>query len=280
MDLDDDIQQGWGLDAAYTSALRIGHIRKLIDRHAWPEAVLEAEEFLDTSPSHIQALELLAKAQVGLADAEGAVLTWEQVLCLDPTPRADRLTSLAMARLDTCDLPGAVTDAREAIRLDPGQAEAHFVLGLALDYLPGHRSQSAQALLAANRLDPETFPFPISLDAAGWEQALTTALLHVAPEVRSFWDGVPVRLPERPSLEDLTAHAPPVSPRVLGMFLGAPPEDSDPWQTPPEGLVLFSTNLARVPSLHDLIQRLADVLEQEALVWVGEDPWGPDDLQG
>ena len=280
MNMDDEIHQGWGLDPTFNSALRLGHIRKLLDREAWSEAVLEAEEFLDEHPQHVQALELLALGQVGLADAEGAVITWEQVLALDPRPTAARLTSLAMARLDTCDLHGAITDAREALRLDPSQAEAHFTLGLALEYLPGRSSESAQALLAANRLAPESYPFPLTLDANGWEQALTTALLHVAPEVRELWDGVPVRLPERPALEDLTAHAPPVSPRVLGMFLGAPPEQGDPWQTPPEGLVLFSSNLARVPSLQDLVQRLAEVLEQEALVWAGEDPWGPEDLRG
>ena len=278
MNFEDEIPIGWALDPGLNASLRLRHIRRLVERYAWAEAVLEAEELLDEQPRHLDALELLAKAQLGMADAEGAVLTWQQLLHLDPTPRADRLTSLAMARLDTCDLHGAITDAREALRLDPSQAEAHFVIGLALEFLPGRSAESVQSLMAANQLAPESYPFPLTLDPKGWEQALETALLHVAPEVRELWNGVPVRLPERPNVTELSANSPPISPRVLGMFQGTPPDDGDPWQSPPEGLVLFARNLLRVPSLEHLIQRLAEVLEQEAFVWVGEDPWGPEML--
>jgi hypothetical protein len=69
------------------------------------------------------------------------------------------------------------------------------------------------------------------------------------------------------------------------MFQGEPPSDDtedseiDPWSHPPEGLLLFTENLARVHSLDELVERLADVLEHEAMVWVGEDPWGPDDVE-
>ena len=167
--MDDDILQGWTLDPDTRIRMRLDQVRKLLDTMAWHEAVLEAEELLDEEPQHVPALELLAKAQLGMMDAEGAVLTWEQVHALDPTPSADRLASLAMARFDTTDLVGAVEAARESIRLDSGRAEAHFVLGLALERLPGRSVEAAQALVAASRLDPLAYPFPIRLDAKGWE---------------------------------------------------------------------------------------------------------------
>lgn len=283
--MDDHITQGWALDPEMRVAMRLEQVRKHVDAMAWHEAALEAEELLDEQPNHVEALELLARAQLGMMDAEGSAQSWEQVLSLDPTPRADRLASMAMARFDICDLVGAVEAAREAVRLDPSLGEAHYVLGLALERLPGRSVEAAQALLAANRLEPLAYPFPIRLDTQGWEQALTTAMLHVMPQVRELWEGVPVRLPQYPDLEMLRANTPPVSPRIPGMFQGQPPAEDDaealedPWSRSPDGLLLFTANLARVHDLEELVERLADVLEQEALVWVGADPWGLDDVE-
>lgn len=282
--MDDDIRQGWVLDPETRTQMRLEQVRKLIESMAWHEAVLEAEELLDEAPDHVPALELLAKAQLGMMDAEGAVLTWEQVHTLDPSPQSHRLAGMAMARFDTTDLVGAVEAAREAVRLEPGLAEAHFVLGLALDRLPGRSVEAAQALVAANRLDPLAYPFPMRLDAKGWEQALTTAMLQLSPEVRALWEGVPVRLPDHPDLEMLRSNQPPMSPRIPGMFQGHPPSMAaepvtDPWGVQPEGLLLYTQNLARVHNLDELVERLADVLEQEALVWVGEVPWDLDDVE-
>jgi tetratricopeptide (TPR) repeat protein len=269
--MEDEVTNPWMVDPGMAQALRKRHIQRLLAVEDWPAAVLEAEELLDVNPDDIEALELLAQAQLAMTDAEGAVLAWEQVLSLDATPRADRLAQLALAKLDTCDVVGAVTDAREALRLDPSRADAHFALGLALEYTEGTSTESAQALLAAQNLDPITYPFPMRLNAAGWEQALTTAMLRIPHEIRKLWEGVPVSLSDRPTLEDLAHQAPPMSPRVHGMFLGDPPEHGNPWEHPPDALLLFSDNLARVTHLDALIERIAALLEQEAMVWVGED---------
>ena len=277
--MDDEIRQGWTLDPHTRLQLRLDRVRKMVDRTAWGEAVLEAEELLDETPDHVEALELLARAQLGMMDAEGAVLTLEQLHALDPRWTSERLAALAMARLDTCDLVGAAEAARETLRLDPGSGEAHFVLGLALERLPGRATESAQAFVAANRLDPLAYPFPRQLDAAGWEQALTTAMLQLPPVFRELWEGVPVRLPRFPALDQLRESSPPMSPRLLGMFTGEPPTEGDPFETRPEGLLLFTENLARVSSLDELIERIADVLEQEALVWIGQEVWDPDDVE-
>lgn len=277
--MDDVILQGWSLDPETTRALRLDHVKKLVEQMVWDEAALEAEELLDEAPDHVEALDLLARAQLGMMDAEGAVQTWEQLFLLDPSPRPDRLAALSMARLDICDLVGAIEAARESTRLDPSLAEAHFVMGVALDRLPGNATESAIALLAANRLDPIAFPFPLRLDAEAWEQALTTAMMQVSPEVRSLWEGVPVRLPPYPDLDMLQANQPPLSPRIPGLFLGEPPTEGDPWLQPPDGLLLFTQNLARVQNLDELVERVADVLEQEAMVWLGQEAWGPDDVQ-
>ena len=274
--MDDVIAQGWSLDPELAGAMRLDHLRRLIQGQAWHEAVLEAEEILDGAPGALEPLELLGRALLGAGDAEGAIQALEQRLALSPRVGADLWTALATARLDVCDPTGAATDAREAVRLDPGHGEAWFILGLALELLPGRSTEATQALLTAARLDPQAFPLPIQLDAAGWQQALTTAMLHVAPEVRALWEGVPVTLPDRPDLAQLRQHDPPLSPRIPGNYLGDPPDEGDPWTVRPSGLVLYARNLARVVDLEELIDALADLLEHEAFVWVGEDPFADD----
>lgn len=275
---DDVPAAGWTLDPDIARKMRLEHVRKLLDREEWSDAAREAEELLDEAPDHLQALEFLARAQVGMMDAEGAILTWQQVLELDPTPRADRLAALAMARFDQCDLVGAAETAREAVRLDASAPEGWFVLGLASERLPGRAVEAAQAFVAAHRLDPERYPFPLQLDSGGWDQAVTTAMMQVDPQLRTVWEDVPLTLVKYPDLEELRKHDPPFSPRVLGMFTGELPQgDQDPWSVKPEGLTLYMQNLARVADLDELVSRIADVLEDEALVWLGEDPESGDD---
>lgn len=270
--------QGWTLPAETRTAMRLDHIRKLLEQTAWHDAALEAEELLDEAPDHVQALDCLARAQLGMLDAEGAVLTWTQLFAQDQSVIPERLAGYAMALFDTCQLDAAIEAASKAADLDPALAEAHYVRGLALEFMPGKSAEAATALVAAHRLDPVSFPFPMSIDSDTWERAIMTAMLQVSPPVRALWEGVPVRLVESPELERLKSSQPPLTPRLPGLFHGDAPSMSDdppedPWSRKPELLWLFTKNVSRVHSVEELIGRIADLLEQEAMVWVGEDPW-------
>ena len=275
---DDEVFQGWSLDPSVRSAMRLDHLRKLVAQERYLDAVMEAEELLDDEPEHTEALELLARSSQALGDAEGARQALEQLLDLIDTPSAEVLSDLAAASLDCCDIDGAIGAARAALGSAAGLASAHYVLGLALEYKPGAGVESTSAMAAARSLDPATYPFPLVLEKGQWEAAVGTALRELHPRLQQFWDGIAVRLHERPRIERLTEADPCLSPRVFGLYQGSPDPELDPWQYRPEGLELYIRNLARTTSTEELVERIAHTLEHEALDWLGLAPDDLDDL--
>jgi tetratricopeptide (TPR) repeat protein len=267
--MDDEVVGTWQLDPATRSALRLEQVRKTLARGDFDLAALEAEELLDEEPDHVEALLLLGQAEIELGDAQTAALALSRYLDLVGAPTANALSSLAAARFHMCDLVGAIELAREATRLDPSIATAHWVLAMSLERMPGQSTSAAQAFAAAHQLAPETCPFPLTLDSPQWELAVGQALEQIHPALREFWNGVEVRLSELPDLRTLRAAHPPMTPATTGLYVGEPPVDADPWSQRPEALRLYLRNLARAVDAPALVERIADVLEHEALDWLG-----------
>lgn len=266
--MDDEILTGvWQLDPDTRLKLRLGTVREAVRAKDWPRVVLEAEELLDDVPRHGETLGLLANALLELGDCANAVDAFEDHLALHE-PTAPVLSGLAIARFETCDLVGAIEAAREAIRLDPSFAEAHYSLGLALER-SGQGLQSAQSFQAANALDPTDYPLPMALTDEVLTEALRRALPALPPALIEFWKEVPIQIEDQPSLTELTASTSPVPPTVAGLYKGVPPEGEAVLTARPEALRLFRRNLARAGSLEEVSRQLALVLEQEALDWLG-----------
>lgn len=262
----------WSLDPDTRAALRLDRIRRAMDAAAWDEAILEAEEMLDEEPNHPEALYLLGGATLELGDAVVARLALEQAIRLG-FDAPDVLCALAVARFEACDIVGAVEAAREAIRQDPAQAEAHWTLGLALAWLPDAGAESIGSMSAARQLDPTRFPFPLELTQADWEAAIRDALTQVRPVVGQFWQGLPVELHARPDLEELRTSIPVLPPTVSGLFSGKLPEGADPLTRRPEAMRLFRDNLCLCRDRDELVHQIGLALESEAMGWMGvEDP--------
>jgi tetratricopeptide (TPR) repeat protein len=276
--MDDEVIGGWKIDEDTRLALRLESVKKALDEEDWSNAVIEAEELLDEAPDHVEGLYLLAEALLELGDAEGANETFErhlevareQEVELDPGHLAAVLCGLAVARFECVDMPAAAEAAREAIRLAPDLAQAHYYLGLALERMQGRKSESTQSILAAHRLDPEAYPLPLLLHRAQWEAAFGSALEVVHPRLQAFWSGLPVHFHELPDLAELRRHEPPLSPTVSGLYEGEPPENvKDPWQSRPKSLRLYTANLARLGHLDRMSEEIARTLQDEALDWLG-----------
>ena len=231
-------------------------------------AVIEVEELLDESPELPEALRLLGTVLLEIGDAEGATLTLEHFMSLCPEVDADTRADLSMARLESCDIDGAIREAREALRLAPDFADAHFILGLALEHKPGQKTAAAAATYTAWKLDPEACPLPLDIQPREWDELVHAAVSVLDAPYQTFWHGVPLTIFDLPDLRDLQASEPPTSPTIGGLFVGIPPEPPCPDARPSE-LRLYARNLCRVRDRVELVERLAELLHQEALNWWG-----------
>ncbi len=267
----DDERTGtlWTLDPDTRAAMRLDRVREAMRQQQWETAIVEVEEFLDESPQHPDALFLLGESLLELGDAALACEVYSDQVELTGGKQPASLLGLAIARFETCDLPGSAQAAREVIRQDPGNAEAHFTLGLALERQKGRSVEAASALSAAARLDPEGFPFPLTISAEGWSSVIGSALASLHPTLRGFWSGVPIRLLDLPDLAELRRHEPVLPPTVMALFIGTPPDEGQASASRPDALRLFTRNLTRVHSEDQLVEQVAVALEQEALEWLG-----------
>jgi cytochrome c-type biogenesis protein CcmH/NrfG len=269
---DDDGPVGaWQIDDETRRRLRLQHLRAAARDEKWVEVELEAEELLDEDPSHPEALFLLGEASLSLGHHEVARLAYGSALRADPggerveTPAA--LTGLALACFHVAAVPEAVEAARDAVRIDPERAEAHHVLSMALDFVPGRSAEALSARMAAARLDPDRFPLPAVGRGTTWEEVIGEALARTPPWVRSFYASVPFRIEELPGLEEVRAHAPPISPAVVALTDGVPPAPDEPADRLPTGVRVFWRNLERAGTVGAMVRALADDLEDEAGLW-------------
>jgi tetratricopeptide (TPR) repeat protein len=278
--MDDALAQGaWQIDPDTRLLLRLDQVRQAMRDGAWREVILEAEELLDESPHHPEALFLLGEALLEIGDWVLAREVYDHRVSLggDPTPLAPALVGLALASFHLADLPAAIASAREAIRLEPGNAEAHHVLGLSLEQTPAHGSSRIQEALAeltaASHLDPVQFPLPISLKPPEWQEVIERAVAALPAKLQQFYADIPFELEELPKLEELHRPDPPLSPSRTVLADGTPPElgteVEDLFEVRPPAIRLFTRNLGRAGTVDAIVSELTFSLREEALDWLG-----------
>ena len=256
--------------------MRLAEARAALDDGDPQTAIVEAEELLDVDPENLDALFLVGDASLELGDALGARAAYERYLELCPDdPGA--LSGLSVACFDLTDLDGSVNAARQAVTLEPQLAEAWHQLGLIFE-LRGENKEARQHQRRAAELEPDTFPIPAPIPQATFTQALKGALASLPKRLRAWYAQVPMELLPLPDLDELRRSSPPISPSVVALSQGAPPEDPvAAWERPPSALRFFQKNLEREASIEgDLVATLRDALLREAAEWLG---LSPDDAQ-
>jgi len=271
---DQDTTSGWVLEPELNRRLRLEMIEKCREQGRDKEVILEAEELLELEPTCVEALFFLGEALLQIGDAEGALQAFEQHREHVGALSVAVQIGLAMAHFELCDLAAAELAARGALSRASGEAQAHYVLGLILEISSNGMRESTAAFHAANQLDPERYPFPMVLKKEEWKECVELALTEIPSAIRNFWDGLPVHLFESPDINELSNHSPPLSPRVLGLYIGDPSGDQKDRR--PEGLRLFTRNLSRSRTQGEIVLKIASTLEQEALDWMGKGPTGKD----
>jgi len=186
-------------------------------------------------------------------DAIGALSSYDSVA--DPAiPDPDVDCARGVALFELSRFPEAENALRSALRGNPELAEAHYTLGLIAE-LMGHGA-AVEDFRQARRLDPERFPHVPQMPRAEFEGLVEEAVRTLPPKILNAIQGVPILVAEVPHPADLVACDPPLSPRILGIFVGPPPAAVsvlDPTPEQPPTILLFKRNLERVAPDYDAL---------------------------
>lgn len=144
----------------------------------------------------------------------------------------------------------AEADAQRSITIQPSEAMTHDLLSRIREHL-GDAAGAAQAAEAAAGLDGEHFPEPLEVSDEAFDAVVERAVAELPPKVREKLEECPVLVQPLPTVEMLTEEDPPLSPDLLGLFVGRHIFAQGPSAVPgaPGTILLFRRNLLR--ACHD-----------------------------
>ncbi len=152
----------------------------------------------------------------------------------------------AAAAYDLVRFPEAREDAQRAVAIVPGYAQGWDLLSRALEFL-GDASGAAEASEKAEALDPDQFPQPLEVSNEEFDALVEKCVAELPERVRDKLRDVPVVVQDLPSVAMLTDEQPPLTPDLLGLFVGQHvfTERSGAPPALPGSIHLFRRNLLR-----------------------------------
>lgn len=182
----------------------------------------------------------------------------------------DVLLELAAARFEVLDLTGAKALLEKLLEEMPEEPDVHHYLGLIAER-EGNLEAAGKHFASARRLDPETYPAPVSLTREAFDQAVEVSLEKLPSRLREAMKDVTVMVEDLPSDDDLKQD-PPLSPQSLGMFRGRPHGEPGLSGELPPSILLFQRNLERFAETREqLIAEIEDTIIHEVGHFVGFD---------
>ncbi|MBI1798614.1 MAG: metallopeptidase family protein [Candidatus Eisenbacteria bacterium] len=168
----------------------------------------------------------------------------------------------ALAQYELSRFEASRADTERAIAIHQGLAEAHDLLSRIAAHL-GDADAARDHAEAAREIDPDGFSSPLEVSDEDFDAIVEATLLEMPEKVKREIDELPVLVQPLPSREMLEGEDPPVSPDVLGLFVGRPRMDRSVGDLPgaPGAIYIFRTNLLR--SCEDL-----DELKREVRITV------------
>jgi predicted Zn-dependent protease with MMP-like domain len=164
----------------------------------------------------------------------------------------------AVAEYELCRFEAARDDAQRALDILPDYPEAHDLLSRVFAHL-GEREHSAEHAETAELLDPDGFPAPLDVEDAEFDALVETSLAELPERVRRELEHLPVIVDPLPTREVLTLEEPPLSPDILGLFVGRHLLERTHDEAPglPGTIHLFRDNLRR--ACHDRTELAREV---------------------
>ncbi|MFN7953444.1 MAG: metallopeptidase family protein [bacterium] len=233
------------------------------------EALAVCEQAIDHEPEHPDGYLLAAEILLRMDDPESAAENVREALELDPDDRG-AMALLGAALFESCDFDGA-RRALEPLLSEPGEhAEAAFLCAVIAER--DGRSTEAQALYAEAARRDETYRTVAPLDRAAFDSVVDDTLEQLPRDIQSALENVSIQVEEFPSLEELRASTPPLSPLILGLFRGVPLAEKSVLDggAPPDTVVLYQRCLELTSrSPEELMEEIAVTLIHEIGHYLG-----------
>ena len=152
----------------------------------------------------------------------------------------------SLARYELARIDPAREDAERALAIRPDFAETHELLSKILEY-QGDEDGSRRHGDWARELDPDLFPPLLEVDDEEFDALVEKSLGELPPRVRRHLDELPVLVEPLPPRDVLVAESPPLSPDILGLFVGRHLLERRHDDVPgsPGAIYLFRRNLLR-----------------------------------
>lgn len=152
----------------------------------------------------------------------------------------------AQAAYEMCRFDAAREDAGRVLAIEPDTAEAHDLLSRIADHTGDPQAATTHAREAAE-IDPDGFPGPLDVPNDAFDAIVAKSLGELPQEVAKHLEEWPVIVDPLPSREILTAESPPLSPDLLGLFVGRHLMERSYADVPgsPGTIHLFRRNLLR-----------------------------------
>jgi predicted Zn-dependent protease with MMP-like domain len=217
----------------------------LLDEGKVDEARGQVDSLLQRRPGH---------PDLRIADAAVALEEGEARRALDSLKGAERSADpsllfhrRAAAHYELFEMEAARDDGRRALAVNPEVAETHVLLARTMEYL-GDVGAAREHADLARELDPERFPDPLEVSDEAFDALVEASLRELPAEVRKHLEELPVLVESLPTRELLAAEQPPISPDVLGLFVGRHLLERTHLDVPgaPGAIYLFRKNLLRV----------------------------------
>jgi predicted Zn-dependent protease with MMP-like domain len=222
----------------------VQRIWDLLDQGEVERARIETDALLRKRPGHPDVR--IVDAAVSLDEAEpGHALEALQGAETSADP-ALFFHLRAAAQYDLARFEPAREDGERAIAVRPEMADTHDLLSRTFEYL-GDAEQASEHAEEAERLDPAAYPHPLDVGTAEFDTVVEESLAEMHPDIRRHLEEFPVLVDTLPRREILTAEEPPLSPDLLGLFVGRHLMERSVTDLPsaPGAIYLFRRNLLR-----------------------------------
>lgn len=251
--------------------LRVDHIRELLDEQSLEEARNEIDALLRSRPGH---------PDLRIVDAEVALAEDDPRRAIETLQGAERSADpveyfnlRAQANYHLCRFQEAREDADRAESIDPEFAGIHDLLSRIHAHL-GNDDESTEHAIAAAELDPDAFPLPLTMSDEEFDAIVHRSLEELPEEVRDKLEEIPVIVDALPSAELLAGSDPPLSPDILGLFVGRSLLERSHSDLPgmPPSIHIFRLNLLRdCPGEDDLVREIRTTVQHEVGHLMGGD---------